>query len=414
MATESCPDILSAEHAADPYATYRTLREEFPVVYHEGTSSWLVSRHEDLSKLFKHPGISSENYVWQLEPAHGFTILQMEGREHTAHRRLMSPFFHGKGLEQFTETVAVTAHSAASPLLDRERQRVAAGTSERGETDIVADFTNDYPIDVIENMLGLPKQDRPKFKRWYRAIIDFLGNIAADPEVHEAGLQARQELTEYFLPVIDKRRGGDGEDFISRLCRAEVDGTSLSDENIRAFISLMLAAGGETTDRALASLFKNLVEHPDQLAAVYEDRRLITDAFAETLRYSPPAHMIFRQPTEDVEIGGVRIPAGALVTCMLAAANRDQERFADPDVFDLFREDNSTERAFGGGADHFAFAGGRHYCVGAMLARQEVELGVGHLLDHMVDLRLKPGFVPREVGIYTRAPQSLELTFIPA
>ena len=411
--TRTVPDILSADHERDPYATYRILREEMPVVFHEGTNSWLVSRHEDLSKLFKDPRIGSENYVWQLEPAHGYTILQMEGRQHTTHRRLMSPFFHGKGLERFTQTVAETARSAATPFIERERRRVASGEAQRGATDLVADFTSNYPIDVIENMLGLPKEDRPMFKRWYRAIIAFLGNIAMDPEVHEAGIAARRELTEYFLPIIDERRGGDGEDFISRLARAEVEGTSLSDEEIRSFISLMLAAGGETTDRALASLFKNLVEHPDQLEAVYEDRSLIRDAFAETLRYSPPAHMIFRQPSEDVEIGGVEIPAGALITCMLASANRDGERFTDPDTFDIFRTDNSTERAFSGAADHFAFAGGRHYCVGAMLARQEVELGTNFLLDHMADLRLAPGSVPQERGIYTRAPLRLDLTFVP-
>ncbi|MHB1469867.1 MAG: cytochrome P450 [Solirubrobacteraceae bacterium] len=413
VSSSSPPDILSAEHAADPYATYRVLREHHHVCFHEPTSSWLVSRYEDLRGVFKDPGISTENYEWQLEPVHGRTIMQMEGREHTAHRSLLNPFFHGNGLESFRSTVIENARMLADPFIEREARAVAAGERERGEVDLVAEFTLHFPINVIEDMLAIPKQDTSKFEEWYVSIMKFLGNLSGDEEVTKSGLRTKQELDEYFLPVIGERRDGHGDDLISRFCKAEIGGTRLSDSEIRAFISLMLTAGGETTDRALASLFKNLIENPDQLRAVYEDRSLIADAFAETLRFSPPVHMIMRQTIGEVEIGGVEIPAKSTITCLIASGNRDPEKFADPDRFDIWRQDNSTEKAFSGAADHLAFAAGRHYCVGAMLAAQEVEVGASHLLDHMADLRFNDGFTPVETGIYTRAPERLEVSFSP-
>jgi pulcherriminic acid synthase len=413
MAKPAAPDILSPQHARDPYETYRILLEHYPVLYHEATQSWIVSRHEDVSALFRKPYVTSDNYSWQLEPVHGRTILQMEGKEHTAHRKLLNPFFHGAGLDRFRPTIASTARALAEPIIAREAAAVANGERSRGEADIAYEFTRMFPIGVIVEMLDLPREDHAKFERWYVSIMEFLSNLDGSPEPTEAGLRTRQELADYLLPVIAERRKGDGEDLISQLCRAEVDGERLTDEDIRGFVSLTLTAGGETTDRGLSSMFANLLQHPDQLAAVYEDHSLIDDAFAETLRHSPPVHMIMRQATENLEIQRTEIPAGATITCLLAAANRDPRKFEDPDRFDIFRTDNDTERAFRASADHVTFADGRHFCVGAMLARTEIQVGAGLLLDHMKDLRLRGG-VPVEEGVFTRAPNHVEVSFVPA
>jgi len=407
------PDILSAEHARDPYETYRVLLEHYPATYHAATNSWLVSRHADLINLFRDKSVTSENYAWQLEPVHGKTILQMEGREHTLHRRLLTPFFHGNGLENFKPTIEKVVRDLIDPFLERERAAIAEGRRERGEVEIVGEFTAHFPINVIVEMLDLPREDHPKFESWYNAIMAFLSNLEGAQEPIDRGLQTRQELADYILPIIAERRGGDGEDLLSLFARAEVDGEQLTDDEIRAFVSLMLTAGGETTDRGMASLLKNLIEHPDQLEAVRRDRSLIPVAFAETLRYSPPVHMIMRQPGADLEIEGVTIPAGATVTCLLAAANRDPRKFEHPDEFDIFRVDNSRDRAYRASADHLAFIDGRHFCVGAMLARTEIEIGMNYLLDGMDDLRLADGFAPVEEGVFTRAPNRLDITFLP-
>jgi pulcherriminic acid synthase len=150
------------------------------------------------------------------------------------------------------------------------------------------------------------------------------------------------------------------------------------------------------------------------LAALRADRSLIPKAFAETLRFTPPVQMIMRQPSADVEIGDVTVPAGATVTCLIGSANRDGERYADPDSFNIFREDLATDNAFSAAADHLAFALGRHFCVGALLARTEIEVGVNQLLDAMPDVKAEDGFVPQDAGVFTRGPVSVPLRFTPA
>src|SRR5690606_27477191 len=185
------------------------------------------------------------------------------------------------------------------PVIERNARELIDGFRSTGSADLVHDFARHFPINVIVDMLGLDRSDQARFQTWYTAIIGFLGNLSQDPEVAEAGLRTREELAAYMLPIIRERRAAPGDDLLSALCTAEVDGTAMSDEDIKAFCSLLLAAGGETTDKAIASIFKNLLEHPGQLEAVRADRSLIPQAFAETLRYSPPVHMIMRQPAED-------------------------------------------------------------------------------------------------------------------
>ncbi len=161
-------------------------------------------------------------------------------------------------------------------------------------------------------------------------------------------------------------------------------------------------------------MFANLLQHPGQLAAVRADRGLIDRAFAETLRYTPPVHMIMRQPAEDVTVSGGTIPAGATVTCLIGAANRDPQRYADPESFNIFRTDLNTANAFSAAANHLAFALGRHFCVGALLARTEVEVGMNQLLDAMPDVRLSDGVRPAERGVFTRGPAAVPVEFTPA
>jgi pulcherriminic acid synthase len=326
----------------------------------------------------------------------------MSGREHSVRRALVAPAFRGSTLrERFL------------PVIERNAADLIAGFRGAGSADLVTDFARRFPINVIVDMLGLDKADHERFQRWYMSIIAFLGNLSQDPDVAAAGLRTHDEFAEYMIPVIRQRRRHPGDDLLSTLCAAEVDGTRMHDEDIKAFCSLLLAAGGETTDKAIASVFANLLQHPDQLAAVRADRGLIPRALAETLRYTPPVHMIMRQPGEDVIVGGGTVPAGSTVTCLIAAANRDPGRYRDPDTFDIFRDDLKVGTAFTAAADHLAFALGRHFCVGALLAEAEVVTGTNQLLDAMPDVRLRPGFVPVEQGVFTRGPASLPVEFTP-
>lgn len=398
-------DILSPEFAADPYPTYAVLRESAPLLWHEPTGSYLVSRYDDVERVFKDRDgqFTTDNYDWQLEPVHGRTILQLSGREHSVRRALVAPAFRGSELRD-----------TFLPVIERNSRELIDVFRQSGETDLVDAYATRFPVNVIADMLGLDKADHARFHRWYTAVIAFLGNLSGDQEVQAAGERTREEFAAYMLPIIRERRTNPGSDLLSTLCAAEVDGVRMSDEDIKAFCSLLLAAGGETTDKAIASIFANLLAHPEQLAAVRADRSLIPRAFAETLRYTPPVHMIMRQTAREVRLTGGLVPAGATVTCLIGAANRDPARYTDPDRFDLFREDLTTTTAFSAAADHLAFALGRHFCVGALLAKAEVETGVNQLLDAMPDVRLAEGFDPREQGVFTRGPQSLPVRFTPA
>lgn len=398
------PDILSPEFERDPYRAYRLMRQDTPLLWHEATGSYIVSRYEDVERVFKDKEgeFTTENYDWQIEPVHGRTILQLSGREHAVRRALVAPAFRGSDLrEKFL------------PVIERNSRELIDTFRDAGSVDLVADYATRFPVNVIADMLGLDKSDYERFHGWYTAVIAFLGNLSGDPEVTRAGERTRVEFAEYMLPIIRERREAPGDDLLSTLCTAEVDGVRMGDEDIKAFCSLLLAAGGETTDKAIAGIFTNLLRHPEQLEAVRADRTLIPRAFAETLRYTPPVHMIMRKSATEVALGGGTVPAGSTVTCLIGAANRDEGRYRNPDAFDIFREDLTATNAFSAAADHLAFALGRHFCVGALLAKAEVEIGVGQLLDAMPDLRMADGFDPVERGVFTRGPQSLPVRFTP-
>ena len=400
--TSEAPDILSRAFSADPYSAYQVMRDDYPLIWHEAMQSYVISRYEDVSRAFRDQVFTTANYDWQLEPVHGKTILQLSGREHSTRRALVAPAFRGSELQE-----------KFLPVIERNARDLIDGFRYTGQADLVADFATHFPVNVIVDMLGLDKADHRRFHRWYTSIIAFLGNLSQDPQVTAAGLQTQQEFAAYMIPIIQQRRSHLGDDLLSSLCRAEIDGVRMSDEDIKAFCSLLLAAGGETTDKAIASVFANLLRHPDQLAAVRRDRGLIGPALAETLRFSPPVHMIMRQPAEDVMLSGGTIPAGSTVTCLIGAANRDHARYADADQFNVFRTDLDTANAFSAAANHLAFALGRHFCVGALLAKTEVDVGISQLLDAMPGVRLAGSFRPAEQGVFTRGPESLPVVFTP-
>jgi pulcherriminic acid synthase len=398
----AAPDILSERFAADPYTAYRVMREHHPLYWHEPTRSYVISRYRDVQRAFKEAVFTSANYDWQLEPVHGRTILQMDGREHATHRNLVTPAFRGRELL-----------TKFRPVIERNSRALIEAFRHDGRVDLVDQYATRFPINVIVDMLGLPTADHEHFHRWYTSIMAFLSNLSGDEQVIEDGLRTKAEFERYLVPIIRSRRERPGEDLLSTLCSAEIDGVRMSNEEIKAFCSLLLTAGGETTDKAIASVLRNLVGHPDQLVDVRADHSLIPAAFAETLRYSPPVHMIMRQPAEDVELSGGVVEAGRTVTCLIGAANRDPERFDQPDRFNIHRTDLDIERAYSAAANHTAFCLGRHFCVGAMLAKTELEIGVGQLLDAMDNIRFAEGGRPPEQGVYTRAPASLPLVFEP-
>lgn len=410
-------DPLSRAHLHDPWDDYRWLRDHAPIVWHAPTQSWLISRYEHIRPLLRDNQRLTHEYSQQQLGAllgEARIMTSMEGREHTARRALVSPFLYTGGLERFSATIEERAHALLEPVLGREADAVRRGARDRAALDLVREFSSVYPIDIMASMLALPTRDFGRFSEWYNAWIDTLANIAGDPEIFARGLRAKAEFGAFILPIIAARRASPGgEDLISLLCAAELDGERMDDEDIRTFLALMLLAGGETTDHQLAALTLALAEHPEQLAELEADRTLMDDAMAEGMRYCSIIRFIQREVREPFELDGQPIEAGVRVTLLLSSGNRDPRRFADPDRFDIHRTDNATTRAFTGNADHVGFGGGRHVCLGTQLSKREVEIAMNLLLDHATDLRVADDFRPEWGGILVRSLSSLPLTYRP-
>jgi len=407
--TTSLPALLSEEVARDPYAFYRRLRREAPLHYDESAGAYLLTRHAAVSTAYRHPAFTTRNYEWQLEPVFGRSLLQLDGTEHSRKRALVSPHFRGAGLQAWSGTI----HRNVAEILDGTVERVVDLLLEPirpgEEFDLLERFAHLLPVFVIADMLALPKSDYQRFWDWYTAMIGFLSNLARDPRVHERGIAAARELREYLAPIIAQRRADPGADLISALATAEVDGHTLDDEEIKTHVTQLLNAGSETTDKTFGSLFGHLLTERERYEEVAANRDLVIPAISETLRLTPPSQMNGRVLAESVELEGGTLPAESTVFLVIASANRDESRFADAESYDLHRTDLSHADAFTARGEHFAFGFGRHFCLGAMLARSELQIGLDAILDRFPDLRLADGFTPRHQGLKMRAPAEMRV-----
>ncbi|MBB4679898.1 cytochrome P450 [Crossiella cryophila] len=394
------PSLLWPDCEHDPYAFYALLRNRFPLFYDEPIDTWLLSRYEDVRLVLTDPRFNSANYVWQLAPVVGPTIMQMDGPEHSKHRAVITPAFLGKALAGLRVEVQRITDDLVAGVLERLRH---------GPVDLVEHFTRLLPHRTVISVLGLPPADEAHFLRWFPTQISFLANDRQDPSLFARGRTVRAEFSAYLDDQIAQRRRNPGPDLLSNLCQATVDGQPLADELIRGFCANLVGAGSESTDKAMASYLVNLLENPLALNEVRADPAEVTPrAWAESLRRNPPFHVVSRQTSEAVELPIGRIPAGATVGCVVGSANRDPVRFPDPDAYDLTRFAEATvAREFTARASQLSLGAGRHFCLGARLSLVEAEIGVGTLLRALPTLRWAPGFTPREIGRLVRAPAEL-------
>jgi cytochrome P450 len=317
----------------------------------------------------------------------GRTILEMDDREHRVHRNLIARAFTTRSLARWEhEVIEPVCHD----LIDR-----FAG---RGRAELVGELTSHFPVRVIARVLGLPEEDFGQFHRWANDLFC----VATAPD---RGLAASALLREYFMDFVERRRRDPGDDVISELVTAEIDGEQLDDEAVCSFLRILLTGGADTTYRGSGSMLFMLLTHPEQLRAVSADRALVDQTVEETLRIEPPAVGIFREATVDTDIGGVPIPAGASVYTVIASANHDETRWDRPDSFDIFRQP----------LPHLTFAHGPHVCLGAHLARMEMRMMLNAVLDRLPGLRLDPeGADPHMRGLVFRSPSSVPVVFDPS
>jgi cytochrome P450 len=390
-------DELLAGDPGDPGDTYRALRSAAPV-WSEAFGGWVVSRHQDVRRvLTDESSFAPLGYGAGSSIIHGRTILHMEGHEHRRKSAVLARQLRNPRLLKGVQRDFIRATAAA--YVEELRAGEIVDLKER--------FTTPFPLDVTAWLMDIA--EAPDFKNLYDTIVAAgASNLRGDPDVQRRGEEARSILFDFVTPLIEQRRQHPGDDLLSTLCSTEYQGVRLSDDEIRSFCSFLLAAGVETTDRALSSLLKLLWQEPELWTMLRERRDLVTAVCAEGLRLAPPVHALSRGVVADTELGGQAMQRGERVVALLASANRDEEFFEEPDSFDPYRFEDNPEREFGARAQILSFGYGTHLCTGSQLAKVEIIEAVGLLLDRFVRVDFAEG-VPPDRGYVLRSPEHLRV-----
>ncbi|MEZ4330308.1 MAG: cytochrome P450 [Myxococcota bacterium] len=357
-------------------------RERISPVTFAGRPSWLVTRHADVLALLEDETRFSSRALHEANsfPVMGRNLMGMEGDAHRIHKALVAPPFRRSRVE--SHYVEPILRPLCHELIDR--------FADRREVDLVAEFTKGFPLTVIARLLGLPIEDERRFSRWAMALI---AHAFLPDEAREAALH----FDRFLAPLLEARRRAPGDDLLSMLAHAEVEGARLDDELALSFVRVLFAAGTDTTYNAVGALIHALLTHPEALERVRADRALLPAAVEEGLRWNGPIGVLPRILPADAEWLGVKMPAGSTILAGLSAATRDPSVYDDPDRFELDRRSKHQ----------LAFGWGQHYCLGAHLARAELVVALDVLLERLPRMRLLEE--PRFVGCVIRGPERLRV-----
>ena len=379
----------AAEFQRDPFPLYAKLRDHHPLYHDRFHNRWIVSRYWDVDGVFQDNESFDRavyrpdgDYAFGSEHVFGPNILEYGNSEqHRWLRNVVAGQFVGNRLQTFL------------PIVDQIATELLEGIQEAGEVELVSQLTSQFPIRVISNMLGLPREDEDTFVGWYQALIAGLG---FGGEHLMRGVAARNEMWDYLDPLMKTRGKDPGDDLLSRIVDAELDGQRMNPDEVKGFVALLLAAGGDTTDKAIANMWYHMMyTRPDQFADVTADPGLWTNVFTEMMRYDPVVHAQFRFTTREVTLHDRVIPERAGVILYLGAGNRDERAFNDPDTFDIHRDDlhmgreNRSGRYKDGKPGHLGFGIGQHFCMGYAMARQEAVIACTRMAQQLKNVRPK-------------------------
>ncbi len=357
-------DLTSSAFIEDPYRTYEQLRQKDPVHRMRLIEAWALTRYEDVQDVLadhKRFTNAERNYDYMQYR----TFLDLDPPDHTRLRGLVSKAFTPRAVRELGPRI--------QDLVDELLDAVAG----KGRIDLISDFAFPLPVIVIAEMLGVPAQDRARFREWSDDIALSVNPLLNSEQI-ERVQQATEELFEYFEGIIEQRRQAPQNDMISALLAAEEEGDRLTHEELLSTLMLLLVAGNETTRNLIGNGMLALLKYPAQLQRLREHPELLDSAINELLRYDSPVQMDARNAIDDVEIGGKRIAAGQRILAIVGAANRDPQVFANPDELDIGRDEVS----------HLSFGRGIHYCLGSPLAILEGRIAFSSLLDRYSSLRL--------------------------
>lgn len=392
--------LLDPEVLANPYPLYHRLRSEAPIHWDHFLHAWVVTRYADVVAVFQHFSANRTPTPEQLEglglstlaPLAQMMVRQMlflDPPDHARVRGLASKAFTPRRVE------ALRAHiqHITDSLLDAVR--------DQGQMDVIADLSYPLPAIVTAEMLGIPTSDWRLLTKWSCDFAQVLGNFQHNPDHAPKVLQSLEEMSAYFHAAVREQRKRPRDGLLTALLNAEQDGDRLTDEEVVANTIITMVGGQETTTNLIGNGILTLLRHPDQLEKLRADLSLIPSAVEELLRYESPSQHTARLAPDDVMLGGKKVLKRQAVIAVMGAANRDPERFPDPDRLDICRQDNR----------HVAFAWASHFCFGAPLARIEGQTAFATMLRRMPNLRLKPGPIVWRDNLGLRGLKALPVLF---
>ena len=390
-------EVLSPERIADPHSYFSVLREHDPVHWNEKYRAWFIHRYDDVLDALRDPRFSSERIgaaydrlteeqKAERQPTYDILMDWLVFRDppdHTRLRRLVSRAFTPRAVEAWRERVT----GVVDDLIE--------GLSVRDRFDLIEDFAYPIPAVVIAEMMGVPPDDRDRFKDWSDDVMILVFGARGVGDRRARAQQGLVELAAYLGELVAHYRQHPADNIISNLVEASEGEDSLEDPEIVANCVLFLFGGHETTTNLIGNGIRVLLNHPDQLQKLRDDLSLIKPAVEEILRFDGPSKMEVRTLADPVEMGGKTLPAGDMVYLVQHAANRDPDAFDQPDQFDIARDPNN----------HIGFGFGLHFCLGASVARLEGTIALEALVRRLPNLELGP---EPEVWVPTMLSRGLE------
>ena len=377
-------DLRDPEFVADPYPTLAELRKAGPMLWHEPSDRWLATTHDAVSRVLRDRAFGRLWTDWEpsdemapFNALHRHQMMENEPPEHTRLRRLVAGAF-GRG---HVERMRPRIDALVTQMLD--------ALDPSGPVDLLSQYAEPLPVYVIADLLGVPRADHVQLRAWSQAIVHMYeqdvdtgrgaGPWAANSAAtRNEAVAAATAFADYVRELLVERRASPGDDLVSDLV-AERDGSrQLSDDELVASVVLLLNAGHEASVNVFGNGAHALLTHPDQLTAVTSGAVPMATALEELIRYDAPLQLFERTATADAEVAGVTVRSGQKVACLMGSANRDELVFADAATLDVGRDPNP----------HVGFGMGLHFCLGAPLARLELEITFRHLLERWPDLEL--------------------------
>ena len=395
--------FLTPEGRSDPYPRYHRLRETAPVHYSPHLQAWFVSRYADVAAIVRDPRFGKD-YPRQMEIKFGpswrqhsslargeDSMLNRDGAEHTRLRRLVIKAFTRRAIEGLRPAIQGIMNGLLDPF------------SEKGGGDLMGEVAFPMPVTIIGELLGVPQEDREQFRSW---VVDLVATfeMRVEPEDLRRADVANDNIRAYFAGLIAEKRRQPDDALLSRLVNVEDDGDRLTDDELSAMALLIFAAGFETTTNLVGNGLFGLLNQPDQIQRLRQQPELFPLLPDELLRFDGTAQLVVRDTKDEVEVGGVKIPEGQTVFGMLGAANHDPAEFDHPDQIDVARARFRP----------MSFGGGEHFCLGASLARAEIEIAFRTLLERFDSIEFDgapPTFRDR---LTLRGLQTLPLVVKPA